>query len=227
MKLSNTLMMNGALLPEGKKAFTLAEVLITLSILGVVAALTIPSLVNRQSDLAAQVKLKKAISSYEDFGAQYMAETGKASLRDLVNTTPTACSELANYFKIVTEGKDKCNFVTADGAAWSFDSTTGFATVADSAKSPRYAVSLWAQNGQVNGLGQTDSVDNAPAASGTGGYYKTLYTPSGSTTAITLIDSRGIAPAVSSTSGKGFMNGAYNGAAGDFTTGSNQVVPSS
>ena len=77
MKLSTTMIMNEKLLPESKKAFTLAEVLITLSILGVVAALTIPSLVNRQSDLAAQVKLKKAISNYEDVIGTYMAENEK------------------------------------------------------------------------------------------------------------------------------------------------------
>ena len=51
MKLSNTMMINEKLLPTGKRAFTLAEVLITLSILGVVAALTIPTLVNRQFPL--------------------------------------------------------------------------------------------------------------------------------------------------------------------------------
>ena len=60
MKLSTTMMINETLLPTNKKAFTLAEVLITLSILGVVAALTIPTLVNRQSDLAAQTRIKKA-----------------------------------------------------------------------------------------------------------------------------------------------------------------------
>ena len=43
------------------KAFTLAEVLITLSILGVVAALTIPSLINRSSDVAAKSRIKKHI----------------------------------------------------------------------------------------------------------------------------------------------------------------------
>ena len=74
MKLSNTMIINETLLPNSKKAFTLAEVLITLSILGVVAALTIPSLVNRQSEMAAIVKMKKAISQYEQVVEVYMAE---------------------------------------------------------------------------------------------------------------------------------------------------------
>ena len=45
-----------------KTAFTLAEVLITLGIIGVVAALTLPALVQRQQEKAAAVKLKKAYS---------------------------------------------------------------------------------------------------------------------------------------------------------------------
>ena len=63
MKLSNTILLNESLLPSNKKAFTLAEVLITLTILGVVAAITIPSLVNRQGEVAARTKLKKAIAN--------------------------------------------------------------------------------------------------------------------------------------------------------------------
>jgi len=45
------------------KAFTLAEVLITLGIIGVVAALTIPSLIQKQTEKATVVKLKKAYST--------------------------------------------------------------------------------------------------------------------------------------------------------------------
>ncbi len=42
-----------------KKAFTLAEVLITLGIIGVVAALTIPTLIQRYEERATVVKMKK------------------------------------------------------------------------------------------------------------------------------------------------------------------------
>ena len=47
---------------KSKTAFTLAEVLITLGIIGVVAAMTLPALVQRQQEKAAAVKLKKAYS---------------------------------------------------------------------------------------------------------------------------------------------------------------------
>ncbi len=45
-----------------KQAFTLAEVLITLSIIGVVAALTLPSLISKNNTAAMESKLKKTYS---------------------------------------------------------------------------------------------------------------------------------------------------------------------
>lgn len=48
-----------------KRAFTLAEILITLGIVGVVAALTIPTLINNYQKRAAIVAAKKAYSTLE------------------------------------------------------------------------------------------------------------------------------------------------------------------
>lgn len=45
-----------------KQAFTLAEVLITISIIGVVAALTLPSLISKNNTAAMESKLKKTYS---------------------------------------------------------------------------------------------------------------------------------------------------------------------
>ena len=161
MKLSNTLMMNESLLPSNKKAFTLAEVLITLSILGVVAALTIPNLVNRQSDIAAQTKLKKAITNYHDVVEVYMIEneTQTAGAPDGTAATVASsmmganCANAGDYFKI-TERTD-CVFKTADGARWQFDPITGNALVTDTGsidgtEHSRYGVVLWNANGFVN-----------------------------------------------------------------------------
>ena len=50
---------------EKNAAFTLAETLITLTILGVVAAITVPALINRQMEAANKTKLKKAMAAYE------------------------------------------------------------------------------------------------------------------------------------------------------------------
>ena len=144
-------MINESLLPSNKKAFTLAEVLITLSILGVVAALTIPNLVNRQSDIAAQTKLKKAISNYHDVVEVFLIENETASAATMMGDN---CANAGNYFKIAE--RNNCIFKTADGARWEFDSATGNAVVADSGNiadanvTPRYAVVLWNANGFVN-----------------------------------------------------------------------------
>ena len=45
-----------------KKAFTLAEVLITLAIIGVVAALAIPSVISNAQQLEFKTGLRKAVS---------------------------------------------------------------------------------------------------------------------------------------------------------------------
>ena len=160
MRLSNTMMINASLLPSSKKAFTLAEVLITLSILGVVAALTIPSLVNRQSEMAAQVKLKKAIANYENVAAVYMVENESTDLSGITkNTAGNAndCSNMGNYFKIVKQNNsNKCIFTTADGVIWLF-STAGNPVIMDSENSPRYAVSMWTAGGGVNQTGDNNS----------------------------------------------------------------------
>ena len=161
MRLSNTMIMNESLLPSNKKAFTLAEVLITLSILGVVAALTIPSLVNRQNEMAAIVKLKKAISTYESVVEVYMAEEEATSF-------DVACEKLGNYFKQVT-GVGECTFTTADGVQWRFgdtaDETRGNAVIFDSATSPRYGVVLWTKAGLANSKQTGIHGSAAPSAS--------------------------------------------------------------
>ncbi len=47
---------------KNKKAFTLAEVLITLGIIGVVAAITIPNLVSKCREQVVETELQKAFS---------------------------------------------------------------------------------------------------------------------------------------------------------------------
>ena len=178
MKLSKTLMINETLLPSSKKAFTLAEVLITLSILGVVAALTIPNLVNRQSDIAAQTRLKKAISNYHDVVEVYMIENETQNAKDMLKAD---CSNASLYFKITQQ--QNCTFVTADGTSWVWVPATGNAYIADTnliaGNKPRYGVILWNANGfvnsdQCNDNNQCGTAVAPPPVSGdepTNGYY--------------------------------------------------------
>ena len=59
-----------------KVAFTLAEVLITLGIIGVVAALTIPNIIDKYNEIQTVTKLKKAYSVLAQSYNLYMEETG-------------------------------------------------------------------------------------------------------------------------------------------------------
>ena len=64
------------LVSSKKAAFTLAEVLITLGIIGVVSAMTIPTLVQNQQNKTLQSQLKKTYSSLSQALKLYQADTG-------------------------------------------------------------------------------------------------------------------------------------------------------
>lgn len=59
-----------------KLAFTLAEVLITLGIIGIVAAMTIPALVNKYQKVVLETSLKKQYSIMQQALQKMQAETG-------------------------------------------------------------------------------------------------------------------------------------------------------
>ena len=65
-----------------KKGFTLAEVLITLGIIGVVAAMTIPNLITHNQKEETVTKLRRAISVFN--------QAYKLSFDELGNPTPIA-----------------------------------------------------------------------------------------------------------------------------------------
>lgn len=75
-----------------RKAFTLAEVLITLGIIGVVAALTIPTLVNNYRKKVLETGFKKSMSTIQqalnttaaEYGADYLL---KYRMDDMVTTS--------------------------------------------------------------------------------------------------------------------------------------------
>ena len=66
-----------------KAAFTLAEVLITLAIIGVVAALTIPTLLNNYNDKVLETKYKKAINIMTNGFKLMMANEQVFGVKDL------------------------------------------------------------------------------------------------------------------------------------------------
>ncbi len=86
-----------------KKAFTLAEVLITMTIIGVVAAITIPVLENHYTEQTTVTKVKKFNSTFSNAVRLAIAENGLVDLWDLEadsgNYDAASAEKFANYIK--------------------------------------------------------------------------------------------------------------------------------
>ena len=109
-----------------RTAFTLAEVLITLVIIGIIAAMTIPSLLNNTNKQEFRTALKKSISVLNQaitmhYALEGMTVADYTSPADLssslfqkrLNVVSTAAST------IVYKGSGTSTFYTADGVAYS------------------------------------------------------------------------------------------------------------
>ena len=85
-----------------KKGFTLAEVLITLTIIGVIAAITLPTLMNNTTNAQIGPKLAKAVSMFEQANTALLNANSVDTLIDsgFLDSTSAYISELENYMKI-------------------------------------------------------------------------------------------------------------------------------
>ena len=100
-----------------KKAFTMAEALSVLILLGVVAAVTIPATVNRVTANQNRARIKKAIATYDSAVRLMISEnriTSTARLNNLMSAND--CSRVYSYFKAVES--HGCIFKTTDGVWW-------------------------------------------------------------------------------------------------------------
>lgn len=75
---------------KNRSGFTLAEVLITLGIIGVVAALTLPNLVAKYQEMVAVVRLKKAYSTLANAINKAMADEGYSNYAEMFNSNTEA-----------------------------------------------------------------------------------------------------------------------------------------
>ena len=94
-----------------KAAFTLAEVLITLGIIGVVAAITMPTLIQKYQEKQTVAALEKAYSVLSQVALQAQEEHGDIStwiiLDENQNSTREIFSYFEPYFKIVRKCDNK------------------------------------------------------------------------------------------------------------------------
>ena len=101
-----------------KAAFTLAETMIVIVVLGIIATLTIPALVNKQKESVAKTKVRKAMAAYESALNKMIIENDLKSdtaLNEWAGAVQN-CGNPSNYFKKV-QG-DGCIFKTSDGIWW-------------------------------------------------------------------------------------------------------------
>ena len=127
-----------------KKAFTLAEVLITLGIIGVVAALVMPSLIANYKKKVYVAQLQKAVSTWDNAMKLMLATDGVEYINDtefakaVLDQNPDAeCSQnslqqcsnafniLKKYLKISEVSHKDYNFTYLNGRnAWTFGAYT-------------------------------------------------------------------------------------------------------
>jgi prepilin-type N-terminal cleavage/methylation domain-containing protein len=84
------------------KAFTLAEVLITLLIIGVVASLVIPSLINNTQEAEFKVAAKKAYAEISQVINQMKLDKG--TLMPYIGNSVSLKPDFVNYFSILKDG---------------------------------------------------------------------------------------------------------------------------
>jgi len=113
---------------KGFSAFTLAEVLITLGIIGVVAALTIPTLINNNQKVQYVTGLKKAYSEVNQALALMANDSGCPG--DLscffdTNDVNTIGDKISSYFKVLKICKAGASQLGCfpDVVSWNFDGT--------------------------------------------------------------------------------------------------------
>ncbi len=107
------------------KGFTLAEVLVTLLVIGVVAALTIPQLIQSTAKNEYKAGFKKSLGALNQALALNIAQNAQEANDPTVGNVSV---NLANYFSrrmVVVKGSGTADFFTADGTQYTFLAGTG------------------------------------------------------------------------------------------------------
>ncbi len=86
------------------KAFTLAEVLVTLGIIGVVSAMTVPSLMQNHQRKTYVTQMHKFYNELQQAAQQYMTDRNAVNLREAGLTDQAALNNFVKtYFKVVND----------------------------------------------------------------------------------------------------------------------------
>lgn len=103
---------------NNSKGFTMAEVLLVIGIIGIVAAYTIPTLVNNTNDAELKTKFKKDFSVLNQANMSIINENG-GSLKNLCNTDDHNC--LRDLFLPYLNLAKVCDTNASNGNCWHKD----------------------------------------------------------------------------------------------------------
>ena len=108
------------------KAFTLAEVLIVIVVLGFIAAITLPALMERATSGQNKTTIKKAMEAYDRALSRAVIENNLRSTEALQQwaNSDGNCTNARSLFKITQDGPDGCTFKASDGLWWHIDPIT-------------------------------------------------------------------------------------------------------
>jgi len=121
-----------------KRGFTLAEVLITLGIIGVVASLTLPALIQNHQKRSLEVATQKFYSIMSQAVRQYMADEGVDDLRNTALSvdnyedfaSPEAIASIRNFVTKYLKVVEECDHDANDCFAQKYKNWSGEMTEA-------------------------------------------------------------------------------------------------
>lgn len=110
-----------------KKGFTLAEVLVTLGIIGVVSAMTVPNLVRNYQNKALVNQLHKVYTEFSQAVELYMSDQKVESMAEteLYNNNDGLRNFINSYFKVVSDCGN--SYIGSDTGAKCFSSDPYYA----------------------------------------------------------------------------------------------------
>ncbi len=103
-----------------KYAFTMAETLIVLVVLGIIALITLPNIYKKYQEAVKRLQIKKAMKIYDLAVTKMTIENDLKSSSALQEwASKDDCDNSVRYFK--TTYRSKCTFRTSDGLWWNVD----------------------------------------------------------------------------------------------------------
>ena len=110
----------GFIMKNFKKGFTIAEVIVTLVLIGIVAAISIPSIYINHQKRVDRTRIKNAIVTFDSLIREVDISLGRASTTTNIKNklTNNNCENLPNYMTIVYN--KGCIVSTPDGTWWDF-----------------------------------------------------------------------------------------------------------